>query len=126
MRFLIDTHVLIWHFEDDAQLTLERSAFIDDPDNEPLVSFASLWEIAIKQSLDKLKLSSSLDNIVGAIEESTTSLLPIDSRHLIRVAELQFHRKDPFDRLIIAQALAENIPIITSDPHFAAYGVALL
>ncbi len=126
MRFLIDTHVLIWHIEDDEQLTLERSAFIDDPDNEPLVSIASLWEIAIKQSLGKLKLSSSLNNIVGAIEESTTSLLPIDSRHLIRIAELQFHHKDPFDRLIIAQALTEGIPIITSDSDFAAYGVSII
>jgi PIN domain nuclease of toxin-antitoxin system len=126
MRVLIDTHVLIWHLEDDAQLTLERSALIDDSDNEPLVSIASLWEIAIKQSLGKLRLLLQLDDIVHVVENSSTSLLTVEPNHLIHVATLPFHHKDPFDRLIIAQALAENIPIITSDPHFAKYGIELL
>ena len=126
MRFLIDTHVLIWHLEDDAQLSLERSAVIENSDNESLVSIASLWEIAIKQSLGKLKLSHSIEDFIRVFDSSTTSLLPIDPRHVISVAQLSFHHKDPFDRLIIAQALTENIPIITSDSDFAAYGVSII
>lgn len=126
MRFLIDTHVLIWHLEDDAQLPLERSAVIDDPENESLVSIASLWEIAIKLSLGKLKLSRSLDDFIRVFDSSTTSLLPIAPDHVISVAHLPFHHKDPFDRIIIAQALTEGIPIITSDSDFAEYGVSTI
>ncbi len=126
MRFLIDTHVLIWHLEDDAQISLERSAIIDDPSNESLVSIASLWEIAIKLSLGKLKLSRSLDDFVKVFDSSTTSLLPIAPSHVISVAQLPFHHKDPFDRIIIAQALTEDIPIITSDSDFADYGVSIV
>ena len=126
MRILIDTHILIWHLEDHVQLSLQRSDIIEDSDNEILVSVASLWEIAIKLSLNKLNLSRSVDDIIRAIDASTGSWLTIDPKHLTHVAQLPFHHKDPFDRLIIAQAIAENLPIISSDPNFANYGVKVL
>ena len=126
MRFLIDSHVLIWHLEDDPLLALERSDLIDDASNEPFVSIASLWEIAIKQSLGKLKLSHPVGDLVSIIDNSTISVLPITSDHIVRVSLLPFHHKDPFDRLIIAQALTEDVSIITSDPDFAAYGVNII
>ncbi len=126
MRILIDTHILIWHLEDDAHLSLARSEIIADPDNEILFSIASLWEIAIKLSRGKLAISKSIDDVVAYIEGSTSILFAIAPEHLIHVASLPFHHKDPFDRLIIAQSLVENIPILTSDSNFSAYGVELL
>lgn len=126
MRVLIDTHVLIWHLEDDSQLSLDRSAIIGDPDNEPLVSIAGLWEIALKQSIGKLKLSRSIEDIIQIVENSTTSILAIEPSHITCVAQLPFHHKDPFDRLIIAQSIIENIPVLTSDLDFTAYGVNIL
>lgn len=126
MRILIDTHILIWHLEDDAHLSLESSDLIADPDNEVLVSIASLWEIAIKLSKGKLAISKSIDDVVAHIEGSTSLLFAIEPEHLIHVASLPFHHRDPFDRLIIAQSLVENIPILTSDSNFAVYGVELL
>jgi PIN domain nuclease of toxin-antitoxin system len=126
MRFLIDTHALIWHLEDDPLLKLEKSDLVDDPSNEPLVSIASLWEIAIKESLGKLKLSRSVGDLVKAIDHSTISILPVTTNHVVRVSRLPFHHKDPFDRLIIAQAMTEDISVITADPDFAAYGVNII
>ncbi len=126
MRILIDTHILIWHLEDDAHLSLAHSEIIADPDNEVLISIASLWEIAIKLSKGKLVISRSISDVAAHVERSTSLLFAIEPEHLIRVASLPFHHKDPFDRLIIAQSLVENIPILTSDSNFADYGVELL
>lgn len=126
MRILIDTHILIWHLEDDAHLSLAHSEIIADPDNKVLISIASLWEIAIKLSKGKLAISRSMNDVVSHIEQSTSLLFAIAPEHLIHVASLPFHHKDPFDRLIIAQSLVENIPIITSDSNFSEYGVELL
>ncbi len=126
MRVLIDTHVLIWHLEDDSHLPLVKSALIDDEDNEILISVASLWEIAIKTSLGKLKLSRPIAEIIDQIHQSTGSILAIEPYHATQVSTLPFHHKDPFDRMIIAQALSERLPIITLDPAFSNYGVNLL
>lgn len=126
MRILTDTHILIWHLEGDSQLSPVRRELIATPSNEVLVSIASLWEIAIKLSRGKLAISKSINDVVSCIEQSTSLLFPIEPKHLIYVASLPFHHKDPFDRLIIAQSLTEKIPILTSDPNFAEYGVELL
>jgi len=126
MRVLIDTHILIWHLEDDPHLSLASSEIIADLDNEVLISIASLWEIAIKLSKGKLAISKSINDVVGHIQGSTSLLFAIAPEHLIHVASLPFHHKDPFDRLIIAQSLVENIPILTADSNFSQYGVELL
>lgn len=123
MRILIDTHILIWHLEGNAQLSPDRRNIIADAANNILISKVSLWEIAVKLSLGKLQLAKSLKEIISEIEFSTSELLPIENDHILSVASLPFHHKDPFDRLMIAQALTENIPVITSDPDFASYGV---
>lgn len=126
MRILIDTHIFIWHLEDDPSLSLARSELIEDPNNEISISVASLWEIAIKLSKGKLTLSRSIEDGIVHINRSTTSFLAIETDHLVRVASLPFHHKDPFDRLLISQSLVEDIPIISSDPNFADYGVKVL
>lgn len=126
MRILIDTHIFIWHLEDDSALSLARSELIEDPSNEILLSIASLWEISIKLSIGKLTLSRSIEDVILHINRSTSSFLAIEPEHLVHVASLPFHHKDPFDRLLISQSLVEDIPIISSDPNFAEYGVELL
>jgi PIN domain nuclease of toxin-antitoxin system len=126
MRFLIDTHILIWHLEDDEQLSFYYGQLIENPANSIFVSIVSFWEIAIKSSLGKLSLSRSIDEIVLEIERSTSTVLPIEPTHTIRVAQLPFLHKDPFDRMIIAQALSEDFSIMTADPEFEPYGVVLL
>ena len=126
MRILLDTHILIWHLEDDARLSSDHGQLIEDPGNSILVSVASFWEMAIKFSRGKLSLSTSLGEIVRTVENSTSSVLTIDPTHTIQVSQLPFLHNDPFDRMIIAQAIVERVPLITNDVAFEAYGVELL
>ena len=126
MRILIDTHILIWHLEDNEKLSLDHSASITDPSNIVFISIASFWEIAIKISRSKLSISRSIEELIGAVERSNISILPIKPQHTIQVSELTFHHKDPFDRMIIAQALVEDMPLISTDSDFTKYGVTLL
>ena len=126
MRILLDTHVLIWLVEGDKNLsTLARSA-IEDEDNSLYLSIASLWEITIKLSLGKLDLQLSVDEMVesflipGGIE-----ILQIETSHLSILRDLPLHHRDPFDRLIIAQAQAEKMTLISADGVFDLYGVDL-
>jgi PIN domain nuclease of toxin-antitoxin system len=92
-----------------------------------VVSVASLWEIAIKVSVGKLYLPKPFDQLFPhTVQESGLSLLPIEARHLFPLSRLPYHHRDPFDRLLIAQALTEGLIIITRDPEFGPYGVPLL
>lgn len=126
MRILIDTHILIWHLEDDKRLTAQHGNIIEDSNNRVFVSVASLWEIAIKTSRGKLSLSRPIEDIFSEIERSTSSILLIKANHALHVSKLIFHHNDPFDRMIIAQALVEGLPVMSTDKNFAAYGVTLL
>ena len=126
MRILIDTHILIWHLEGDAQLSPDRRSLISDPRNSAFVSIVSLWEIAIKTSRGKLSLSRPIDEIFTEINRSTVSILSIEPDHALKVSSLPFHHKDPFDRLIIAQAIVDDISIISTDRSFSDYEVTLL
>lgn len=126
MRILIDTHILIWHLEDDLRLSAEHSDLIEDSRNAIYVSVASMWEIAIKASLGKLSLSRSISEIFAEVDSSATSLHAIEPIHTIQVSSLPFHHKDPFDRMIIAQALVEDLSLMSNDVNFVAYGVDLL
>lgn len=119
-RLVVDTHALLWWLADDAALSEPARASIADPANVPVVSVASLWEIAIKQSLGKLDAPADLPEIIVA--EGFT-LLPVGAQHAWRVRELPFHHRDPFDRLLIAQAMTERVPILTADASFAVYEV---
>jgi PIN domain nuclease of toxin-antitoxin system len=119
-RLLVDTHVLLWWLNDDAPLSQTAREVLADPANEPLVSAASVWEIAIKRSLGKLSAPADLpDRIV----EEGFSWLAITPAHTWQVRDLPTHHRDPFDRLLVAQALTEGLPILTADARFGDYGV---
>ena len=122
MDILLDTHALLWHLTDNPRLSLAHSALIANPQHRKFVSVVSLWEIAIKTSTGKLGVAGPLDELVPA----TMGILPIQLPHLLRLQTLPHYHRDPFDRLLIAQALAENLALLSVDTHFAAYGVALV
>ena len=119
MRFLLDTHVLLWWREASPRLSLRASAEIADGENGILVSIASLWEITIKRRLGKLVFEDDLETVMS---EERFELLGISFSHLRRLDTLPLLHRDPFDRLLIAQALAENVPILTTDSTFSGYG----
>jgi PIN domain nuclease of toxin-antitoxin system len=124
MNLLLDTHTLIWYLEGDSALSLRCRELIEDPANELYVSIASFWEIAIKLSMpDKLIISRPFDDLAQLVWENKMTVLPIQFSHLSRLQTLPFHHKDPFDRLLIAQSMAEQMPILSRDSHFADYAI---
>ena len=122
MDILLDAHVLLWYVAGDTRLQPSHRSLIADPSNRKLVSIASLWEIAIKTSNGKLVAARPLHKLVPA----GIGILPVQLPHLMRLQTLPHHHRDPFDRLLIAQALTENLTLLSVDTHFAAYGVALV
>lgn len=123
-RVLIDTHAFLWFVFDDDRLSERASEAIGDVSTVKVLSIASLWEIAVKLSLGKLELGTSLDRFFAEqVDGRELDVLAIANAHLLRLAHLPFHHRDPFDRLLTAQALVEGIPIATADPRFAPYGV---
>ena len=125
-RVLLDTHAFLWFITDDSRLTARARAAIINAD-QALVSMASCWEIAIKASLGKLTLSAPPDRLLAEqLAENSFDLLHIELAHVSGIAALPWHHRDPFDRLLAAQALAEKLPIASSDPVFKKYGVKRL
>ncbi len=125
MRLLIDTHILIWFLEGNKLLAKSRRQIIADPQNNVLVSIASLWELAIKISVGKLTLAKPLADVIKQIAIEDFEILPISPEHTLQVSTLPFHHRDPFDRIIIAQSQTENLTIMTDDNDFKIYGVKL-
>ena len=124
MRLLLDTHAFLWWINDDPALSRRARAAMGDPANECLLSMASAWEMAIKISLGKLELEGSLERFLPEqIATNGFAMLPIDLRHVSRVTRLPFHHRDPFDRLLVAQALVEGLAVVTADATFVKYGV---
>ena len=121
-RVLVDTHAVLWWLTDDPALSQGARAAIADPDNEPLISAASVWEIAIKRSLGKL---SAPDDLPEQISAGGFTWLPIKPEHAWQARDLPMHHRDAFDRVLVGQALVERVPILTSDPAFREYGVDL-
>ena len=121
---MLDTHCFIWFSEDDAQLPISVKTIIEDRRHTIHLSLVSLWEMAIKASLNKLTLSRSLEEITMEVDRSTIQWLPLASVHIHQLKKLPFHHRDPFDRTIIAQALVEQFTIITIDRSFSDYGVS--
>lgn len=126
MRYLLDTHTLIWFFENDTQLPQRVESIIRDKNNLIYASIASIWEIAIKIGLGKLELTLTTDAIFERIEKDDFILLSITNEPINIIQTLPLHHRDPFDRMIIAQAKAENCTIITRDALFEAYDVPIL
>ena len=127
MRVLLDTHAFLWFVLGDVKLSSNARGHIEDPGNEKLVSPASYWEIAIKISLNKYTLSQPYETFMQkGIAENGFTILPIELQHTVALTTLPFHHRDPFDRLIIAQALVEQIPVISGDAAFAEYPVTCI
>ena len=127
MRFLIDTHSFLWFGAGSPQLSQAAQVLIGDPSNQPLLSMASLWEIAIKLSVGKLRLAHPFATLTPQqLGQQGIIVLNIQFRHLVKTTELPLHHRDPFDRLLVAQALVEQLPIISADSAFDAYGVTRL
>jgi PIN domain nuclease of toxin-antitoxin system len=124
---LLDTHALLWFALNDAQLSSTALSLIMDAANEKLVSPASYWEIAIKISIGKYALSRPYDDFMqAAIDSNGFSCLHIETKHTSVLTTLPFHHKDPFDRLLIAQAMVETIPIVSNDSMLDAYPIKRL
>jgi len=124
VRLLLDTHAFLWWVGAGRTLSRRARSAIGSGRNECFVSIATAWEIAIKVSLGSLRVEGSLDRFLpDQIAANGFQPLPIDLRHAARAATLPFHHRDPFDRLLVAQALEEELAVVTADPVFAEYGV---
>ncbi|RYU85877.1 type II toxin-antitoxin system VapC family toxin [Mucilaginibacter terrigena] len=126
MKILLDAHTLIWFTEGDAKLSFNAKTEIAKDENQRFISIASLWEIVIKTSIGKLELNQSIIDVKTVLDVNNISLLGINFNHLSILLNLPQHHKDPFDRLIISQAISENLTIISSDQHFSAYPVPVI
>lgn len=124
MRLLLDTHAFLWWVNDSAQLTRRARAAISAQDHECFLSVASCWEMAIKVGTGKLELPAGVEPFVEQqLAANRIRQLPLELRHVARAGALPFHHRDPFDRLLAAQALAEELSIVSADPVFRKYGV---
>lgn len=122
-RLLVDTHVVLWWLADPGRNSVTVDQRLRDPFTEPMVSIASLWETALKVALDKL---SAPDDLPEQLVQRGFTMLPIGVEHAWAVRNLPHHHGDPFDRMLVAQAQVEDVPIATADPRFAAYGVRVV
>ena len=122
-KFLIDTHTFIWLIDDDPKLSSTCKGLIEDSDNEIFISIASLWEMAIKISIGKLKVAGVLQQMIDELYLRNIQILSINPSHVLKVETLPFHHKDPFDRIIVAQCLVENITAISVDEILDEYHV---
>ncbi|HAO13534.1 MAG TPA: PIN domain nuclease [Planktothrix sp. UBA8407] len=124
MKYLLDTHILIWFISGDKQLSLYAKELIENEDNELLVSIASLWEMAIKFNLGKLELGQPFEDLFPTqLEENNIDILKINLEHLNILCKLPLYHRDPFDRLIVCQALVEQFPVISKDTILDNYGI---
>lgn len=130
MRVLLDTHAFLWWILDDPRLPASAREIIADPSNTVLFSTASAWEIAIQAHLGRLTLSPAEEDlerfVARQVEENRFQVLPIQLNHALRVHSLPLYHRDPFDRLLVAQAEVEALPILTRDPEIRRYGVEAL
>ena len=124
MKFLLDTHALLWIITDDAKLSKAAKNIYLDAGNTIFISMASLWELAIKSSLGKISLEKTLEDFTEEhIRGNDINILDIHLTHIIRIEQLPFHHRDPFDRLIIAQAIEDKLTIIGNDAAFDSYNI---
>jgi PIN domain nuclease of toxin-antitoxin system len=123
VKALLDTHALLWWLSDDPTLSARARRAIAGTDNEIFVSPASAWEMTIKNKRGKLDVQDLLDRLPQEIEEEGFLVLPISIEHGLRAGALPEHHRDPFDRMLIAQAQAEHLPIVSNDTVFDSYGI---
>ena len=124
MRLLLDTHTILWFWWNNSSLSETAKALIAEPTNVMLVSHASPWEVSITVSQQKLNLGRSFAGYFpDQIRLTDMNYLPMSDQHFAELSALPFHHKDPFDRLMIAQAIVERIPIVSIDTKFDAYPI---
>ena len=127
MRLLLDTQAFLWFIEGNFNLSSAARNLIEDQGNQRFLSVASLWEMSIKVSIGKLELGMTLTELVKReVYGNAIELLEIQPEHLDELVKLPFHHKDPFDRLLIAQSLTENIPVVTKDSAFRSYPATIV
>ena len=127
MKLLLDTHAFIWWFSEPEKLSPKASALLADVNNDLLLSAASVWEMQIKIQLGKLKFTVSLRELVESQEQTNgVQVLPVGLEHVLALDALPAHHKDPFDRLLMAQANVEDAFLVSGDPAFSSYPVKLL
>src|SRR5688572_19563277 len=125
MQYLLDTHTFLWFLEGDNQLSNKVKNEITDIRNTCFISIASLWEIAIKSSLGKLNLKFPFENLTSYLFANDIEIIPITFDHILTLRNLELHHRDPFDRLITAQAIKDLI-ILTRDSNFFKYTVKIV
>jgi PIN domain nuclease of toxin-antitoxin system len=124
---LLDTHAFLWWIGDDPRLSERAREVLSDGDNDLVFSAASGWEIAIKARLGRLHVPGDLNTyLFRQLTENYTSVLPVHLSHALRVHALPDHHRDPFDRLLVAQAIVEEIPLLSADPRIARYPVEIV
>ncbi|MDR2733036.1 MAG: type II toxin-antitoxin system VapC family toxin [Spirochaetota bacterium] len=123
MRILLDTHAILWLALDSHELPMTVRNVICNPENESFVSIVSAWEISIKISIGKLQLEGGVPEFFSIASANGFKLLPILQEHLMQVESLPFFHRDPFDRMLVAAAISENMHVISRDSQFGLYGV---
>ena len=123
MDFLLDTCSALWYFNGNDEMPKSARAIVLNPENSIYVSVATIWEVAIKMSIGKLGFNGGIDGFIGAIEDEGFTLLDITTGHIKTVKDLPILHRDPFDRMLVAQAIVEELPIITTDSHIVKYNI---
>ena len=126
MRLLLDTHIALWALTDDPRLSPRARALINDPANQVIVSAATVWEIAIKHALGRDDMPISGDEALDWFRRAGYDLLPISPAHAAAIEHLPEHHRDPFDRLLVAQAITEPLRLLSRDPLVICYGDAVI
>jgi len=123
MKYLLDTHAFLWYFEDSDKLSETAASIIKDTNVQKYISVASLWEFAIKYSLGKLQFDGGLAHLREIIAKNGFVILPITQAYLAGIIHLPFIHHDPFDRLLVAVAQADEMTLLTADANIQKYGV---
>lgn len=127
MRYLLDTHCWLWLAAEPDRLSPSVLARLENPASARLISTAVVWEIAIKHQLGKLRLPASLEELVpGLLETQRAGVVPVELAHALQVSHLPLHHRDPFDRILVAQAQVERAVLVTTDRNLAPYDVEIL
>ena len=127
MKLLLDTHIFIWWADEPEKLSPVALSALEDETNDLILSVVSVWEIQVKIQLGKLKVNQPLKELIASQRETNgLQILPVELSHVLTLDALPFHHKDPFDRLLIAQSIAEDVTLITADDKFSAYPAKLL